>query len=70
MPKMITNPATLSSVLRESCSVLPMPVAVIPSATKTTVNDRQKTSAGSRILAVERSPVRMSAIEIPDTAER
>ena len=67
---MITKPASLSSVSRELCSVLPIPVAVIPSATNTIVNDRQKISAGPRIFAVLRSPVRMSAIEIPDTADR
>ena len=39
---MIIAPATLSSVPRESLSVDPMPVAVMPSATNTAVNDRQK----------------------------
>src|SRR3954468_15802757 len=44
---MITAPATLSSVLRELLSVEPRLVAVIPSATNTTVNERQKTIAGN-----------------------
>ena len=43
---MMITPAILSSVPRPSCSVEPSPVAVIPSATKTTVKDRQKTNAG------------------------
>ena len=46
----IIAPAILSSVPLELCSVDPIPVAVMPSATNTTVNDRQKTIAGSRIL--------------------
>src|SRR3954449_305189 len=62
-------PATLSSVPRESCSVDPSPVAVIPSATKTTVNDRQKTNAGKRKGLRRRSTVRISASETPDTAD-
>ena len=48
---MITAPAILSSVPFASCSVLPSPVAVIPSATNTVVKLRQKTIAGSRIFA-------------------
>jgi hypothetical protein len=67
---MITAPATLSSVLRESFKVEPRPVAVIPSATNTTVKERQKTIAGNRIRDVLRSPVFMSATETPDTALR
>ena len=49
-------PAILSSVARESCSVEPRPVAVMPSATKIAVNERQKTIAGSRIFRRLRSP--------------
>ena len=67
---MITAPAILSSVALELCSVEPRPVAVMPSATNTTVNDRQKTIAGSRIFGRLRSPDFMSAIERPDTADR
>src|SRR3954467_11405437 len=67
---MITAPATLSSVSRESLSVEPSPVAVIPSATNTTVKDRQKTIAGNRICDVLRSPVFISATVIPETALR
>ena len=67
---MITAPAILSSVWRESCNVEPSPVAVIPSATKTTVNDRQKTIAGSRIRDSRRSPACISASDRPDTADR
>ena len=67
---MIIAPATLSSVPRESCSVEPRPVAVIPSATNTTVNDRQNTIAGSRILPVRRSPDCSSRTDTPETADR
>ena len=42
----------------------------MPSATKTTVNDRQKTIAGSRIFSRLRSPDFISAIETPETADR
>src|SRR3954447_16443481 len=66
----ITAPAILSSVPLELYSEEPSPVAVMPSATNTTVNDRQKTIAGSRILPRLRSPDLMSAIERPDTADR
>ena len=65
---MITTPATLSSVPRESCSVEPSPVAVMPSATKTTVKARQKTIAG--ISTRERSPRSSSPIVTPETADR
>ena len=67
---MITIPAILSSVPRESCSVEPSPVAVIPSATNTAVNERQKTIAGSSTLSSERSPRWSSTTLTPDTAER
>ena len=65
---MITTPATLSSVPRRSWSVEPSPVAVIPSATKTTVNERQKTIAGSSTCA--RCPRCSSATLTPETADR
>ena len=67
---MMTAPAILSSVPRESCSVEPSPVAVIPSATKTTVNDRQNTIAGSSTRTSERSPFWSSATLTPETADR
>ena len=66
----ITAPATLSSVPRESCSAEPIPVAVMPSATKTTVKDRQKTIAGSSTRSSERSPFCSSATLTPETADR
>jgi hypothetical protein len=66
----ITAPAILSRVPRESCSVAPRLVAVIPRATNTTVNDRQKTAAGSRTRPAERPPRSMSATDTPDTADR
>ena len=62
------DPATRSSVSRWSCSVEPRPVAVMPSATKTTVNERQNVSAGITTLA--RSPRWSSASVTPETAER
>ena len=65
---MITAPATLSSVPRESCSAEPSPVAVMPRATKTTVNARQKTIAGSKTRA--RCPRCSSPIVTPETADR
>ena len=67
---MMTAPATLSSVPRESWSAEPSPVAVMPSATNTTVNDRQKTIAGSRTFRSERSPRCSSTTLTPETAER
>ena len=67
---MMTAPATLSSVPRESCSAEPSPVAVMPSATNTTVNERQKTIAGSSTRSSERSPFCSSATLTPETAER
>src|SRR3954469_13851319 len=67
---MITAPATLSSVPRESRRVEPRLVAVIPSATKTAVNDRQNTIAGRSRRPSERSPARISAIDTPETADR
>ena len=65
---MMTTPAILSSVPRESWSVEPRLVAVMPSATKTTVKDRQKTIAGSSTR--ERSPRWSSPIVTPETADR
>ena len=65
---MIDRRRSTSSVPRESCSVEPRPVAVIPSATKTTVKLRQKTIAGSSTLA--RSPRCSSATVTPETADR
>ena len=67
---MITTPATLSSVPRPSRSVEPSVVAVIPSATKTTVNAMQKIAAGTRIRLSRRSSLWISASETPDTADR
>ena len=67
---MITAPATLSSVPRPSWSAEPRPVAVIPSATKMTVNDRQKTIAGIRMRDRRFSPCWISASDTPDTADR
>ncbi len=67
---MITTPATLSSVPRPSASAEPSPVAVIPSATNTTVKLRQKTSAGSSTRLMRRSPCWISASETPETADR
>ena len=64
----MTTPATTSSVPRESCRVEPRPVAVMPSATKTTVKARQKTIAGSSTRA--RSPRWSSPIVTPETADR
>ena len=64
----MTSPAILSSVSREAWSVEPSPVAVMPSATKTTVKERQKTSAGPTTLA--RSPRWSSASVTPETADR
>ena len=60
--RMIRTPATCSSVARWSFSVLPIPVAVIPSATNTTVNDRQKTAPGSSTRSAWRWPLWNSAI--------
>ncbi len=68
--RMITTPATLSSVPRQSCSVEPRPVAVIPSATNTTVNERQKTIAGSSTRDRRFSPCWISASDWPETADR
>ena len=62
------DPATRSSVSRWSWSVEPRPVAVMPSATKTTVNERQNVSAGITTLA--RSPRWSSASVTPETADR
>ena len=67
---MITTPAIFSSVARSWLRVSPRPVAVMPSATKIVVNERQKTIAGSRIFSRLRSPLRISAIETPETADR
>jgi hypothetical protein len=67
---MIRAPAILSSRSRWWASVEPMPVAVMPSATNITVNDRQKMMAGTRIFASRRSPVCISATETPLTADR
>ena len=65
---MMTSPAILSSVPRESCSVEPRPVAVMPSATKTTVKERQKTIAGSSTL---RALAALQLVELtPETADR
>ena len=67
---MIRPPASLSSRSRCEASVEPMPVAVMPSATNMTVNERQKMMAGSRIFERRRSPVCISATETPLTADR
>ena len=45
-------------------------VAVIPSATKTTVKDRQKTIAGKRMRLRRFSPCWISASDMPETADR
>ena len=66
----ISAPAILSRVWRWSASVDPMPVAVMPSATNITVNERQKMIAGSRIFDRRRSPVCISATDTPLTADR
>ena len=58
---MISPPAMWSSVSWGRCSVEPMPVAVIPSATNMTVNDRQKMIAGPRTRESVCSPERRSA---------
>ena len=67
---MITAPATLSSVPRPSWRVEPRPVAVIPSATNTAVNERQKTIAGNSTRDRRFSPCWISASETPETAAR
>ena len=67
---MIRAPAILSSVSRFSASVEPSPVAVMPSATNITVNERQNTIAGSRTLESRRSPLCSSVTETPLTALR
>ena len=67
---MMIAPATLSSVPRPSCSVEPSEVAVMPSATKTTVKDRQKTIAGIRMRLRRFSPCWISASDMPETADR
>jgi cytochrome c biogenesis protein CcdA len=66
----ISAPATLSSVARLSLRACPRPVAVIPSATNMTVNDRQKMAAGHSTLARVWLRSRSSAIETPLTADR
>ena len=67
---MIITPAILFSVCWWSRRVEPIPVAVIPSATNITVNERQKISAGSRIRLSRFSPARISAMLEPEIAER
>jgi hypothetical protein len=66
----ISAPATSSSVSRWWARVEPIPVAVMPSATNMTVNDRQKTIAGIRTRDSRRSPVCISATDTPLTADR
>ena len=63
-------PATLSSVAFESRSVEPRPVAVMPSATNMSVNDRQKITAGPSTCESRWLPARMSVTLTPDTADR
>ena len=67
---MISAPAILLSVSLCSLSVWPRPVAVMPSATNTIVNDRQKMSAGQSTLVGECSRERISATDTPLTADR
>jgi hypothetical protein len=68
---MIVSPAIRLSVSRWSASDLPMPVAVMPSATKITVNDRQKSAAGQSTRAIVRGrPSCISATDTPLTADR
>ena len=67
---MMRMPATLSSVSLESRSVEPRPVAVMPSATNMSVNDRQKTIAGPSTRESVCWPSRMSVTLTPDTADR
>ena len=67
---MISAPAILSRVSRWSWSVEPSPVAVMPSATNTTVKDRQKMIAGKRTVFRSWSPSRISMTETPLTADR
>ncbi len=64
------KPATRSSVSFESRSVEPMPVAVMPSATNMSVNERQKMTAGPSTWERRCSPRRRSATLTPETAER
>ena len=47
-----------------------MPVAVMPSATKMTVNDRQKMAAGHRMRPIGRSGPRISSMLTPETDDR
>ena len=67
---MIRMPAIVSSVCLLSRSADPMPVALIPSATNITVNDRQKTIAGASTCERRCSPARISAMLIPEIADR
>ena len=60
----------MSSVCLLSRSVDPIPVAVMPSATNMTVKDRQKTIAGARTCESRCSPARISAMLIPEIADR
>src|SRR3954452_13888729 len=66
----ITMAAARSSVCLESRRVEPRQVAIMPSAMNMIVNDRQKIAAGHRIADSLCSPVRMSAMLTPDTADR
>ena len=67
---MIRMPAALSSVCLEFWSVEPIPVAVIPSATNISVNDRQKIAAGHRTCESLCWPPRRSVTLTPETADR
>jgi hypothetical protein len=67
---MMSAPAIWSSRRRCSASVEPIPVAVMPSATKMTVKERQKMTAGQRMRPTGRSGPRISSMLTPDTDER
>ena len=67
---MISRPAIVSSVCLWSRSVEPRPVALMPSATNISVNDRQKTIAGASTCDRRCSPARISAMLIPEIADR
>ena len=67
---MIRTPLIRFSVRRWSDSVLPSFVALMPSSTNITVKLRQKMKLGTSSFARLRSPERISARLIPDTALR
>ena len=67
---MIATPATFSSVERESASVSPTPVAVMPSSTKIAVKVRMNRLARTSTPRIAVSGERSSSGESPQTVDR